>query len=88
MTGRGELTFQEIEAPGAPDPLEAHVRELECWEERLAYLRELRALLHSNTPETPSDGQKKGSGPSKPAPVCDVDLQLPDQRQTTCPPLS
>lgn len=62
MRGRDDLTPEAIEAP---DPVEATLGELERWEERLAYLRQLHALLRCAAAEAPPDGQ---SPPDDPAP--------------------
>ena len=82
--GCNELTPEHIEAPGAPDLVEAHLRELELWEDRLARLERLRALLRGNAAEgeSPPDGQKSGASRTKLTPS---DAQHPSDEVEACP---
>jgi hypothetical protein len=43
---------------------------------------------HRSAAESPPGEREKGAAPSNATPACDMDLQLPDQRQMSCPPLS
>jgi hypothetical protein len=71
MTGCSQIAPRENEAPTTVEALGASQQELELWEDRLAYLRQLRALLHCAAAETPPGDPppKKRAGAAFKAPA-------------------